>query len=70
MLARDGYLCQLRSCSGRLEADHIVPLERGAASLDLANGRRSVGAGILPRLKPRTAAVPRCPGAKQLGASA
>lgn len=37
ILIRDGYRC--RSCGrpGRLEVDHVVPMDRGGAALDPAN---------------------------------
>ena len=36
---RAGWRCQHCGKAGKLEADHIVPLDRGGAALDLANGQ-------------------------------
>ena len=34
---RDGYRCRKCGRAGRLEADHVVPLNRGGAPLDVDN---------------------------------
>ena len=36
-LERDGYRCRSCGRAGRLEADHVVPLERGGAPWELDN---------------------------------
>ena len=36
---RAGYRCEGCGRAGRLEADHVIPLERGGAAYDLANGQ-------------------------------
>ena len=38
-LIRDGYRCRNCGKAGRLEVDHIVPLEKKGAAYDLANLR-------------------------------
>ena len=37
MLDRDGWRCRQCGRAGRLEVDHIVPLEDGGAAYDLDN---------------------------------
>ena len=37
VFARDGYRCRTCGCAGRLEADHVVPIWRGGAPLDVDN---------------------------------
>ena len=37
VLALDGYRCRACGRPGRLEVDHIVPLEKGGAALDEHN---------------------------------
>lgn len=39
VLERAKYRCQHCGRAGRLEADHIKPLDQGGAALDLANGQ-------------------------------
>lgn len=34
---RDGYRCRACGRAGRLECDHIIPLDRGGAALDMGN---------------------------------
>ena len=34
---RDGYRCLVCGRAGRLECDHVIPLDRGGAALDPAN---------------------------------
>ena len=36
---RDGWRCRKCGKAGRLEADHVTPLDRGGAPFDLANGQ-------------------------------
>lgn len=35
--ARDGYRCRECGRAGRLEADHVIPLDKGGAAWDPAN---------------------------------
>ena len=37
VLARDGYRCRACGRAGRLEADHVTPLDRGGAPFDPDN---------------------------------
>ena len=39
VLDRDGWRCQKCGRAGRLEVDHLVPLQWGGAPFDLANGQ-------------------------------
>ena len=37
ILIRDKYRCRLCGAAGRLEIDHVIPLDHGGAALDPAN---------------------------------
>ena len=59
VLNRDGWRCRMCGKAGRLEVDHVIPLEKGGAEYDPANLRALCrGCHILKTYQDRPDPVP------------